>query len=675
MKNFTKILLLCSVIAGGILLFQAQDFNGYNFEGDNDPNIDKPTRESYTHFKGHHHTGGEDVITDETGFDNFDLGIDNCETNVVSNPVNPLWIFTSVNGSGTPQNGYRTSNGGINWFVTNPAYPSGTCCDPWSTYLSTGLLVYGSGVNGQYVHRSTNNGLTWMTPVLSVAGNDRNTLASEQTGTGPFANYVYAAITGSGGAPFARSTDLGATWTQTTALSPHSAPGVMIAVGPNGSTNGGCVIAVTTSGPATGVTYTFHRSTDGGATFTVASSLVVAGFSGTWSPSAGRLHVNFGRHRTYPMIAMDNSNGPFRGRLYLVYSSNIPAGDFPNKPDIKLQYSTDMGSTWSSFIVVNDTPNPTQSDQWFPAVWCERTTGKLYVKWYDDRENPAAFLTSVWASYSTTGGTTWAPSQKISNVSFSYPCPTCGSSVCYRGDYDAITANPKVGFATWYDGRNCTFLTMGGYFPDFATRVFPTTVSMNGVNDSQFVHVSVPAVKLYSDTVMFSATAPNPGIGSIQLTFLNRTTNLPQNILTSFPDSLKLRIRTTGGVPAALYNIRIQANGPNGTPVHVRNLTVNVGFLGVHNNNEVPQQYFLYQNYPNPFNPNTSIKFDIAKTDMVKLNIFDVTGKVVSSIVNERLNAGSYSFDFKPGELSSGVYFYKLESGEFTDIKKMILVK
>lgn len=675
MKNFTKILLLCFLAVSGFLLFQAQDFNGYNFQDDNNPNIDKPTRESYTHFRGNFDNSEYDIITDAQGYDNFDMGIDNCETNVVSNPTNPLWIFTSVNGSGTPQNAYRTTNGGINWIVANPTYPGGTCCDPWSTYLSNGTLIYGSGVSGQYVHRSTNNGLTWMSPVLSVNGNDRNTLASEMTGTGPFANYVYAAITGTGGAPFARSTDLGATWTQTSVLSPHSAPGVMIAVGPNGSTNGGCVIVVTSSGPATGVTYTFHRSTDGGATFTTASSLTVAGYSGTWSSSAGRLHVNFGRHRTYPMIAMDNSNGPFRGRLYLVYSSNIPAGD-GNKPDIKLQYSTDMGSTWSSFIVVNDTPSPSQSDQWFPAVWCESTTGKLYVKWYDNRENPASYLTSVWASYSTTGGTTWAPSQKVSNASFSYPCPSCGSGVCYRGDYDAITANPKVGFATWYDGRNCTFLTMGGYFPDFAMRVLPATVSMNGINDSQFVNVSVPGVKLYSDTVVFSASAPSPGTGSIQLTFLNKTTNTAQNILTSYPDSLRLRIRTSGGVPAALYNIRIQGNGPNGTPVHVRNITVNVGFLGLQNNNNgIPKSFSLYQNYPNPFNPSTNIKFDLPVDGKVKLNIYDITGKVVATLVNDKLSAGSYSYDFNAGKLSSGIYFYKLESSEFTAIKKMILVK
>ena len=110
----------------------------------------------------------------------------------------------------------------------------------------------------------------------------------------------------------------------------------MIAVGPNGATQGGCVMYVTNTGTTANVTYTFHRSLDGGATFSVMSSQTVAGYVGTLN-TAGRLVINNGRTRPYPMIAMDNSYGPNRGRLYLVYASNVPAGN-GNKPDIILQH-------------------------------------------------------------------------------------------------------------------------------------------------------------------------------------------------------------------------------------------------------------------------------------------------------------------------------------------------
>ncbi len=672
MKKFTKILLLCFIATAGVLLFQAQDYMFHNSD-DNNPNIDQPTLESKMHYHTSQQMGNQfDVITDASGYDNYDIGIDNAEQHVISNPLNPLQIFVSANGS--PQNARNTMDGGLTWTLNQPAYHSSTCCDPWSAYLANGTLIYGSGVNGQYVYNSTTNGNSWTAPVLSVSGNDRNTLAAEETGTGPFANYVYAAITPGN---FARSLDNGASWT-TTYSSSNTVPGVMIAVGPNGSTNGGCVIYVTNTGSTSNVTYTFHRSTNGGASgsFTVMSSMTDAGFVGTLN-GAGRLVINNARTRPYPMIAMDNSNGQFRGRLYLVYATNVPAGN-GNRPDIVLRWSSDQGATWSPRITVNDDANSHLSDQWFPAIWCEKTTGKLYIKWYDTRENPASYTTGVWATFSTTGGTTFAPNVRISNASWLYPCPACGANQnCYRGDYDGIHANPKVGFAAWWDPRNCNYLTMGSYFPDFAMRTSPFINISNGTNDSGFAFVSIPGVKLYSDTALFSATVTNPpGTGTLTLTFLNRTTPATLNRLTTFPDSLRLRVRTSGGVPSAIYNIRVQGNGPNGTPVHVRTLSVNVGSVAINTNgNNIPEKFFLYQNYPNPFNPSTKIRFDLSKTGNVKLAIYDITGKQVAEIVNTKYAAGEYTFDYNAENLSTGVYFYKLETPEFTSIRKMILMK
>jgi hypothetical protein len=98
--------------------------------------------------------------------------------------------------------------------------------------------------------------------------------------------------------------------------------------------------------------------------------------------------------------------------------------------------------------------------------------------------------------------------------------------------------------------------------------------------------------------------------------------------------------------------------------------------LGIINNNTgVPKSYTLSQNYPNPFNPSTNIKFSIPKSGIVKLTIFDITGKVVATLVDEQLNSGSYTYDFDASNIASGVYFYKLQTDGFTDVKKMLLVK
>ncbi|MBK7157638.1 MAG: T9SS type A sorting domain-containing protein [Ignavibacteria bacterium] len=88
-----------------------------------------------------------------------------------------------------------------------------------------------------------------------------------------------------------------------------------------------------------------------------------------------------------------------------------------------------------------------------------------------------------------------------------------------------------------------------------------------------------------------------------------------------------------------------------------------------------PERYELSQNYPNPFNPSTKINFSIPKQSFVSLKIYDMLGKEVSQLVSEIKTAGVYSIDFNALNLSSGTYFYQLKAGEFSDIKRMMLIK
>lgn len=93
-------------------------------------------------------------------------------------------------------------------------------------------------------------------------------------------------------------------------------------------------------------------------------------------------------------------------------------------------------------------------------------------------------------------------------------------------------------------------------------------------------------------------------------------------------------------------------------------------------NSNVPKNFKLYQNYPNPFNPVTKIKFDIPKSSFVTLKIYDILGKEVSSLVNEKLQANAYSVDFNASGLNSGVYFYQLSVDNVPfGIKKMLFIK
>ena len=90
---------------------------------------------------------------------------------------------------------------------------------------------------------------------------------------------------------------------------------------------------------------------------------------------------------------------------------------------------------------------------------------------------------------------------------------------------------------------------------------------------------------------------------------------------------------------------------------------------------EIPDGFSLSQNYPNPFNPSTKLEFGISKLGFVSLMVYDMLGKEITTLVNEKLNPGTYKVEFDGSGLTSGVYFYKLETDNFADTKRMILIK
>ncbi len=115
----------------------------------------------------------------------------------------------------------------------------------------------------------------------------------------------------------------------------------------------------------------------------------------------------------------------------------------------------------------------------------------------------------------------------------------------------------------------------------------------------------------------------------------------------------------------ASYNVKSAwlANKPNPLPTDVRR------------NDGIVDSYSLSQNYPNPFNPSTEINFTIPVTGNTTLAIYNVLGQKVKTLVNKEMSAGSYTYQFDASNLSSGIYFYKLQSNDYSSIKKMMLLK
>jgi photosystem II stability/assembly factor-like uncharacterized protein len=98
--------------------------------------------------------------------------------------------------------------------------------------------------------------------------------------------------------------------------------------------------------------------------------------------------------------------------------------------------------------------------------------------------------------------------------------------------------------------------------------------------------------------------------------------------------------------------------------------------IGIKNiSSDIPDKYLLSQNYPNPFNPTTNIKFDLSKNSFVKLKIFDILGKEVETLVDKKLDAGSYSVDWNASQYPSGIYFYRLQTDDYNETIRMALIK
>ena len=91
--------------------------------------------------------------------------------------------------------------------------------------------------------------------------------------------------------------------------------------------------------------------------------------------------------------------------------------------------------------------------------------------------------------------------------------------------------------------------------------------------------------------------------------------------------------------------------------------------------NHIPSQYILEQNYPNPFNPSTVITYELPVLTIVTLKVYDLIGREVKTLVSDRQSAGIHSVTFNASNLTSGVYFYRLQAGSFTGSRKLLLLK
>jgi hypothetical protein len=307
--------------------------------------------------------------------------------------------------------------------------------------------------------------------------------------------------------------------------------------------------------------------------------------------------------------------------------------------------STDGGITWG-----NDTRlSNTSANSYYPSVSVSGST--VHVVWLDTRDGN----NEIYYKRSTDGGSTWGVDTRLTND----PATSSGASIAVFG------SNVHV---VWCDNRNGNYEIYYKFSIDAGINWDVDTRLTNDPALSQYQSLSVSGATvnvIWTDnrdgnSEIYFKQSTNSGLSWGEDT---RLTNDPA--LSSFPS-----MTVSGSIVHVVWT---DTRDGNMEIYYKRNPTGNVGIQNI--SSEIPKEFKLMQNYPNPFNQSSIINFQCAIKSNVTLKIFDVSGREVATLVNEELQPGTYEIMFNGSILSSGVYFYRLTAGKFTDTKKMLMIK
>ena len=258
-----------------------------------------------------------------------------------------------------------------------------------------------------------------------------------------------------------------------------------------------------------------------------------------------------------------------------------------------------------------------------------------------------------------------------------------GYSVWYRG------TGPQGATATWYQGQTAVFNAYNGPASGYVCANYSVVTGTNNI-DSWLILPRMAAGISVGDSLYFyerSATGSTyPDSIRVMYTLSDSVPEGTWVELGRFKTNITTGWELKGfRAPTTSLNGRfairycVVNGGPSGANsdyLGIDALSVVSNVVGVqNNNNNIPASYNLMQNYPNPFNPSTKISFALPKAGNVKLAVFDILGNEVATVLNGLQTAGNHTVDFNAASLSSGVYFYKIQAGDFSSTKKMLLVK
>jgi|WetSurMetagenome_2_1015567.scaffolds.fasta_scaffold22549_4 aminopeptidase N len=313
------------------------------------------------------------------------------------------------------------------------------------------------------------------------------------------------------------------------------------------------------------------------------------------------------------------------------------------------------------------------------ALYYEHTSG--YASYKSSVTSDASeylLYNPGWAMYNPSWINVTPPNSTLFNTAITYDKGACVLHMLRYTIGDSLFFAALKGYAT--DTTN--FKYKCAVTDDFTTKISVIA----GQDLTWFIDewVKQPNHPTYQNTYGIV----NLGGGNWRVNFTAKQTQtnsvfhkMPIVIKVSFTSGLDSSIRVMNDVNNQLFTFNFNRQptavvfDPN-NDILLKTATLSIGIKNISNN--VPEKYEMYQNYPNPFNPTTNIKFQIANSSYVKLKVYDILGKEIAILVNEKLTRGIYETQFYINSLiqpASGIYFYKIEAGDFTQVKRMMLIK